>query len=267
MFPKRLAVFKEQSCRDYTSPELYYTIFKAKVKYDMNFILDFLFPKKCIGCGREKGYFCPKCIREILQTDLVCPQCNNLSIGGLTHPGCERKFSLDGLWSLGMYQGSLKKAIQKLKYEPSLIRDLAPVLSNIIIDYWKTYQVYLFDLIRKNHQNWVTVPVPLYWFRENKRGFNQAKLIGQIVSKKLGLGYCDALKRVRYTRSQTRLSEKKRRQNIRDAFTLSPNYDLRTMNYVLLVDDVWTTGSTMRECCYVLKKSGAQKVWALTLAR
>lgn len=233
----------------------------------MNLLLDFLFPKKCIGCGKESEYFCQNCISEILQTDLVCPECNNLSIAGLTHPSCERKFSLDGLWSLGIYQGSLKRAIQKLKYEPYLVKDLAPVLSNIIIDYWEKYQVHLFDLIRENPKNWVIIPVPLYWFRENKRGFNQAKLLGQILSKKLGLDYCNALKRIRYTRSQTKLSKGQRRQNIRNAFEVSSNYTLNPVPYTLLIDDVWTTGSTMKECCYVLKRAGAQKVWALTLAR
>lgn len=201
-----------------------------------------------------------------MQTDLVCPQCGNLSIGGLTHPGCERKFSLDGLWSLGIYQGSLKRAIQKLKYEPALVKDLAPVLSDIIIDYWEKFKPHIFDLIRKN-QEWVIVPVPLHWFRENKRGFNQAKLIGQILSKKLGLAYCDGLKRIRYTRSQTKLKVQQRRSNIKDAFEITKSYTLNPSPYVLLIDDVWTTGSTLRECCYVLKKSGAKSVWALTLAR
>ena len=233
----------------------------------MNFILDLFFPKKCVGCKKEGSYFCKNCIADILQTDLICPQCGNLSIGGLTHPGCERSFGLDGLWSLGIYKGSLKKAIQKLKYEPALVRDFAPVLADIIVYYWKKYSPHLFDLVRKNKNQWVVVPVPLFWFRENKRGFNQSKLLGQILSKKLGLDYCDALKRIRYTRSQVKLKGQQRKKNIKDAFAISSNYDLGTMNYVLLIDDVWTTGSTMRECAKVLKKAGATKVWAMTLAR
>ncbi|MDP3732991.1 MAG: double zinc ribbon domain-containing protein, partial [Candidatus Daviesbacteria bacterium] len=156
----------------------------------MNLILDFLFPKKCIGCGKETTYFCKRCIADILQTDLICPQCGNLSIGGLTHPSCEQSFSLDGLWSLGIYQGSLKRAIQKLKYEPSLVKDFAPTLADITVEYWKKHSPYLFDLIKKNQGKWVVIPVPLYWFRENKRGFNQSKLLGLLLSKKLGLGYC-----------------------------------------------------------------------------
>ena len=174
---------------------------------------------------------------------------------------------MDGLWSLGIYQGPLKRAIQKLKYEPFLVKDFAPVLMDITVKYWQKYSPHLFDLIRKNQSQWVIIPVPLHWFRENRRGFNQAKLLGQILSKKLGLGYCEALKRIRYTRPQVKLKGEQRRKNIFGAFALSPNCNLSPVTCALLIDDVWTTGSTMRECCYVLKRNGAQKVWALTLAR
>ncbi len=233
----------------------------------MNFILDLLFPKKCVGCSKTGSYFCPTCISNIKQGELLCPNCDLAGVFGETHPFCKKTFGLDGLWSLGLYQGPLKKAIQKLKYEPSLVRDFAPVLADITVEYWKKHQPYLFDLVRKNRDKWVVVPVPLYWFRENKRGFNQSKLLGQILSKKLGLVYSEALKRIRYTRSQTKLKVMQRKKNIKNAFEVTKPYTLNPSPYVLLVDDVWTTGSTMKECCQVLKRAGAQKVWALTLAR
>ena len=232
----------------------------------MDFLLDILFPKKCIGCGKKEAYFCKECVTDIKQGDLVCPKCEKLTIGGQTHPICRRRFGLDGLWSLGVYEGTLRKAIQKLKYEPSLVRDFAPGLVDIMLEYWVRYQPYVLDQIKKDKGvGWVVVPVPLYWYRENKRGFNQSKLLGQILSKKLGLDYSEALKRVRYTRSQVRLSEKQRRKNIFGAFEISPNCNPPhfqcgpTVNCVLLIDDVWTTGSTMRECCYVLKRAGVKK--------
>lgn len=226
-------------------------------------LLDLFFPKKCIGCRKEGKYFCDECISDILQTDLICPQCGNLSIGGLTHPSCEREFSLDGLWSLGIYQGSLKRLIQKLKYEPSLVRDFAPVLADLISDYWVKYQPFIYSEIQKD-KKWVVTSVPLYWFKENKRGFNQSKVIGQILSKKLNLDYSDVLKRVRYTASQVGLRKRARKENIKEAFSVDG--DLSEQN-ILLIDDVWTTGSTLKECCYALKKAGAKRVWAITLAR
>ena len=200
--------------------------------------------------------------------DLVCPRCEKLAVGGQTHPICQRKFGLDGLWSLGIYQGSLKKMIQKLKYDPSLVRDFAPVLIDITLEYWAKYQPFVLDQIKKDRgEGWVVVPVPLHWYRENKRGFNQTKLLGQLLSKKLGLGYSDCLKRIRFTKPQVGLKGKQRRVNIFRAFEVSPNYNLLPGTYVLLIDDVWTTGSTMRECSYILKRAGAKKVWGITLAR
>ncbi|MBI4036554.1 ComF family protein [Candidatus Daviesbacteria bacterium] len=234
----------------------------------MSFVLDFLFPKKCVGCGKEGTYFCADCVNDIKQGDLVCPRCERLAIGGATHPVCRRKYGLDGLWSLGVYQDPLRAAIQKLKYKPKLVRDFAPVLVDILLEYWAKYQPFLLDEIKKDKgKGWVVVPVPLFWWRHNDRGFNQSALLGQFLSKKLGLNYCEALKRTRYTRSQTKLSERERRQNIKNAFEITPSYTRYPKPHTLLIDDVWTTGSTLRECCYVLKRAGAKKVWAITLAR
>lgn len=232
----------------------------------MNLFLDVLFPKKCIGCKKPNTYFCESCVSDILQTDLICPQCTNLSIGGLTHPGCERSYSLDGLWSLGIYRGALKKTIQKLKYDPALVSDFAPVLVDIVVDYWIKYQPFIYMEIKKS-KKWVVVSVPLHWYKENKRGFNQSELLGQMLSKKLGLDYCDILKRIRNTKSQVKLKGRERQHNISGAFVVTSDYTLNPAPYTLLIDDVWTTGSTLRECCRILKQAGVKKVWALTLAR
>ena len=236
----------------------------------MNFLLDILFPKKCVGCKKVGSYFCQDCVSNILQTDLVCPKCEKLAVGGATHPICGRRFGLDGLWSLGIYQNPLREAIKQLKY--GKVRELSKELVDILVEYWAKYQPFLLDQIKDSRgEGWAVVPVPLFWFRENSRGFNQSNLIGQDLSKKLGLDFCEALKRTRYTKPQVKLLGKDRHQHIRGAFALSPNCNppLRgpAVTCVLLIDDVWTTGSTLRECCYILKRAGAKKVWAITLAR
>lgn len=232
----------------------------------MSFLLDILFPKKCVGCSEIGSYFCQRCISNILQTDLVCPKCEKLAVGGQVHPICKRKFGLDGLWSLGIYQNPLRKAIKQLKY--GKVTNLAENLVNIIIEYWAKYGAFVLDEIKKDQGiGWVVVSVPLNWYRENSRGFNQSSLFGQTLSKNLGLDYCDALKRIRFTKPQVGLKGKDRHLNIRGAFEISKPYTLNPSSYVLLIDDVWTTGSTLKECCYILKRAGAKKVWALTLAR
>ncbi|MDO8486480.1 MAG: ComF family protein [Candidatus Staskawiczbacteria bacterium] len=228
-------------------------------------ILDLIFPKFCVGCGKWGTYFCPKCIKNIAQTDLVCPNCEKPAIGGAVHPLCKKRYGLDGLWSLGIYQNPLKKIIQKLKYK--YVREVVEVLVNLMVEYWAKYDAYFLGEIKKDGgKNWVVIPVPLHPKRQNWRGFNQSALVGQTLSKNIGLAYSDSLKRIRHTKPQVSLKSWQRKQNIKNAFSLSPNYEPRTLNY-LLVDDVWTTGSTLKECCYILKRGGAQKVWAVTLAR
>ncbi len=224
-------------------------------------LLDLFFPKICCGCGKWGSYLCSKCIAQITQTELVCPNCERAAIGGKTHPLCQKKYGLDGLWSLGIYQGILRKAIQKLKYR--FVQEMAEVLVNLMIEYWAKYSPYFLQEI---DQEWVIIPVPLYQKRQNWRGFNQSTAMGQILSNSLGLAYCDTLKRTRQTLPQVRLKSWQRRKNIKDAFSLTMNHELSTKN-ILLIDDVWTTGATLKECCYVLKKGGANKVWAITLAR
>lgn len=232
----------------------------------MNLILDLLFPKKCVGCGEPDTYFCKDCVSNILQTDLVCPRCERLAVGGGTHSICKRRFGLDGLWSLGIYRDCLRQAIKQLKYGRA--KELAEVLVNITLEYWARFQPFVLDQIKVSRgEGWTVVPVPLHWWRENSRGFNQSSLFGQTLSKSLSLAYCDALKRIRYTKSQVKLKGYDRHQNIKNAFEISKPYTLNPIPYVLLIDDVWTTGSTLRECCYVLKRAGAKKVWAITLAR
>lgn len=230
----------------------------------LNLLLDILFPKKCVGCRKNDTYFCEGCILSILQTDLFCPRCENKSIGGLTHPHCEETFGLDGLWSLGIYQGPLKRIIQKLKYEPSLAQDFAPILADILINYWQKFQPYIWQEVTKG-KAWTIIPVPLHWYKQNKRGFNQSDLIGKLLAKKLNLDYCTGLKRIHYTGSQVKLKRQQRKDNIKNAFSLNTKYHIQNTN-VLLIDDVWTTGATLKECCLVLKQAGAKKVWAITIA-
>ncbi len=228
-------------------------------------ILDFIFPKRCVGFKRVGSYFFDKCISDIPQTDLVCPFCERLAIGGQVHPVCIRKYGLDGLWSLGIYKPPLKTAIQKLKYK--WVKELASILVDITIEYWAKKGTFLLDLIKKDRgKNWIITSVPLHWSRKNWRGFNQSELIGKLFAQRLGLKYEETLKRIRKTKPQVKLAANKRKENVKGAFILSMNHELLTHN-LILVDDVWTTGSTLKECCYILKRGGAKKVWALTLAR
>lgn len=113
------------------------------------------------------------------------------------------------------------------------------------------------------------VPVPLYKSKLKRRGYNQAQLLAQGLSKKLNIPTIDMLVRVKNTSSQVGLDQKKRKTNVSGAFSIAPN----SFQYppagrrVFLIDDVLTTGSTLLEAANVLKRSGAKKVWGIALAR
>lgn len=121
---------------------------------------------------------------------------------------------------------------------------------------------------------WLVTPVPLHPRRYRWRGFNQAANFAKSLSQVTHWPYHpDLLKRSKHTKPQSLLKGDERRQNLLGAFefnnnTSPPSNNSLLKNYpILLVDDVWTTGTTLKECAKVLKRNGAEKVWALTLAR
>jgi len=109
------------------------------------------------------------------------------------------------------------------------------------------------------------VPMPLHWRRRFERGFNQAALIAAQVARRRKIPVIHAVRRVRATRTQTGLTNAKRRDNVRGAFRVGRG-SLQGLR-ILLVDDVMTTGATGSACASVLKKAGAKSVTLLTLAR
>jgi competence protein ComFC len=111
------------------------------------------------------------------------------------------------------------------------------------------------------------VPVPLGIKKLRHREFNQSLILAKVVGKYLNVPvYPFALKKVKEPASQMELSKEDRIRNVRGAFVVRKNKHINQKE-VLLVDDVFTTGATIKECSRVLLKQGAKKVWALTLAR
>lgn len=111
------------------------------------------------------------------------------------------------------------------------------------------------------------VPVPLHRLRLLSRRYNQAALIAQALGRDTGLPVvADFLLRLRHTPTQGHLKAKERYDNVKKAFALSPKHDAKG-KAIVLVDDVYTTGATVKECARVLMKAGAARVNVLTVAR
>jgi ComF family protein len=105
----------------------------------------------------------------------------------------------------------------------------------------------------------VAVPIPLHWWRQWQRGFNQSERLGQALARRLHVNCRRWLKRSRATPKQTTLAPSLRRENVRGAFRVTRNAEVRGKT-VLLIDDVLTTGSTAHEAARALRGAGASQV-------
>lgn len=231
-------------------------------------ILDFIFPKRCVNCKKQGSYLCENCF-IFLSFDVksLCLICNKASYNGLTHPVCKSRYAIDGCFSALAYNRTVQKLIYNFKYKPYLT-DLKSVLSDLFID--SIIQNENFNKEIKNlptSLGWVFVPIPLFSSKFRKRGYNQAEILAKELSKRFNLPFQDILKKEKNTISQVGLSNIDRKLNVKDAFKLEASgYRLKARS-IFLVDDVVTTGSTLKEAANVLKRNGVKRVIGLTLAR
>ena len=104
----------------------------------------------------------------------------------------------------------------------------------------------------------------MYIKGKKRRGFNQSEIIAKELGRISNCKVVSLLSKIKDTEDQARLNKEERLKNIKNCFKLC---DRPGLSQVLLVDDVFTTGATMKECCKVLKQAGIKKVWGFTLAR
>lgn len=219
--------------------------------------MDLVFPKNCLGCGHEGKYLCSSCVDKAPLVQPICPYCKHPSIDGATHANCSKKFGIDGLSSIWEYEGIIRKAVMSLKYKRAT--SVGDELTEYLISSLNTKVLPPVQCL---------VPIPIYWYKENSRGFNQSAEIGRRVAESLGIEFApDLLIKKTSTVSQAGLDRKERLQNLRGSFAVNPNYVLSTVYSVLIFDDVFTTGSTMFEATKVLKRAGIEKVWGITISR
>lgn len=219
-----------------------------------NFVLDLLFPRRCGGCGALGSYICPKCQKTLIFLPQLCPECDKQAIDGITHPYCVKRWGLDGLVSVFRYQGIVKKLIKQIKYR--FVYDMAETLINQIPK----------DTYSFLPKTTLIYPIPLHKDRQRWRGFNQAEKLGKFLSLQLKLDIADGLL-TRVQKREPQVNIASREDRIKNAQGL---FELKTKNLpseILLFDDVWTTGATMKEASKVLKRARVKKVWGMTMAR
>jgi ComF family protein len=159
----------------------------------------------------------------------------------------------DAVYSYGSYEGTLRQLVHLFKYGG--VRPLAG-----------TFGKFLAQALPRETSFDVIVPMPLHWFKQWQRGFNQADVLAREIGKKWHVPLRNVIRRRRATVPQAGLTNAKRRANVRGAFSTARGKPLQGMR-VLLVDDVVTTGATASACARVLKRAGAAHVALLALAR
>jgi ComF family protein len=223
------------------------------------FLKELLFPKFCLGCHKIGAYLCPECQNKLEYfTNETCLYCHKKSPYGLTHPGCQKRWGIDGALTIFHYNQTLKQIIKAFKYRQA-------------IAVWEEFSLLINPEKLNRVKNWSPAtflqPIPLHQQRFKERGFNQAEIIAQFFNRFLKLKIGDCLLRNKETKPQAQISEKKeRKQNMSQAFIVKNKKEVKNAT-IILVDDLLTTGETVKAAGKVLKKEGARFVFALTIAR
>jgi len=219
--------------------------------------LDFLFPARCVGCGREGDFLCGSCRDSLSQViPPLCPHCGRPQPGATICSGClSSPGEIDGIRSPFSFDGVIRQAVYQLKYHN--LRAVAPPLARLLYNY----------LLANPVPGNVLVPVPLHPKRLRERGYNQSALLARELGKLTSLEVVDGcLFRQQPTFSQARTSTVQERwSNVAGAFSCR-DQRLRGKS-VLLIDDVTTSGATLNAGAAALKAGGAASVWGLALAR
>lgn len=244
------------------------------------YLLDIILPKKCVSCSRECYYVCPECFAKIpTQTDFHCFVCGQRSPGGKICPECHKKtgINLTGLLVASDWQNLLvRQLIYECKYR--FVKELAQPLALILAKFltingiipWPATPTHKLTNFQTNKLT--LIPIPLHRRRENWRGFNQAKIICDHLTKYLDIATLDNLiLRGRHTPPQMDIKDKiEREKNVVSAFKLNPDFANKNLienKIIFLIDDVCTTGSTLKECAAVLKELKPKEIWGLVIAR
>lgn len=225
-------------------------------------ILDILFPPICLHCKKNLSTeeklvrICTSCISKIsIHTTLFCAECrarlpDNKKI-------CHKNTHYI-LAAAVNYDGPVKDIVHQLKYRRWT--SLSEVIRPILISYIKNIQL--------SGEDYIIVPIPLHPERRRERGFNQAELIGSLISETTGIPMrTDILARVKKTKPQAELKDyNDRASNTAGAFEAKPDEYLIDKN-IILTDDVYTSGATMDDAYRALNLAGAKKITAFVFAK
>jgi ComF family protein len=229
---------------------------------------DIIFPPRCLTCDtilthHENPPFCGACYSKIhfIQSSL-CPCCGIPFAGAdggshLCGDCIVSKSAFFAARAVGRYETTLLEAIHRFKYNGRI--SIGEILGKLMAKFaYPAFNIGDYSLI---------MPVPLHPKKLRERGFNQSVVLAREVSRRfhISLDFM-TLRRHVYTEPQISLGKKEREANVHGVFSVTDSVKVKGQK-IILVDDVYTSGSTVKECARVLMKNRADRVAVLTLAR
>ncbi|RJQ37525.1 ComF family protein [Candidatus Parcubacteria bacterium] len=222
-------------------------------------LLDLLFPRACLQCRAEGALLCRSCRAGITPIGPACPACGSRRLDARLCPSCYKQWRIQRFIAPFAYRDPLARTlIHSFKYDR--VQDLAPLLADEVMRWLARYHISL-------PKDAVFVPIPLHPNRERERGFNQAELFGRALSRASGIPLRPLLRRTRGTPPQSSLESHAARQaNVADAFGIG-DPRVSVPQKIILLDDVATSGATLREAARTLRAHGARTIWAVVIAK
>jgi len=219
-------------------------------------VVNWLFPPICVGCGDPGEAICSVCQLSIERIPIAhCQLCGiPLTVLGICKNCQSNSPAYDELFCYAYYSGLIRKSVQQLKYirDLGMGRELAKLLAA--------------DVNMFSAKIDLVIPMPLSKQRLKLRGYNQSAAITSHLTQLLGWTHMpQALKKIKDTESQVHLTVAERLANLDGAF--EADIELVEGKRVLILDDVFTTGATMRQATKALKIAGASRIFAVTIAR
>lgn len=228
----------------------------------MNFLIELLFPRRCPVCDKPVDkmgrYICGKCRKKIQYVQSpFCLKCGK-SLKDDSAEYCEDCRNANHIFDRGraLYEyDTVKEAVYRFKYEGRK-------------EYADFFGKELADKLGREIKEWkadAIVPVPLHKDREKKRGYNQTALVARVLGRKLNIPVNEKIIcRKKATAVQKKLKGKERQNNLKNAFKIGQN-DVK-LKTIIVVDDIYTTGTTMDEMARCLKNAGVREVYCISLA-
>lgn len=222
--------------------------------------LDILFPSTCLYCAKSissgTAILCETCMRTIrVHTTLFCAECKARLPDGIKTCHKTTPFTLAAVTD---YDDAVRSLIHRFKYRRW--SSVMTVFTPLIAKYLEHCTVHA--------DTFTVVPIPLHPDRLRDRGFNQAQLIAEVVAHTLRRPLrSELLERTRATHAQAELKDwDARAENIANAFSVPARLSLENKN-IILVDDVYTSGATMRDAARALREAGAKRIIAFVVAK